>query len=211
MCGIAGFIDPRTADLEATCRAMARALSHRGPDDSGHWVQRDIGLGLAHRRLSIVDLSPAGHQPMRSASGRYEIVFNGEIYNHLALRKQLPSSGAWRGHSDTETLLAAIEAWGLQSALERCVGMFALAIWDRERRVLTLARDRAGEKPLYFGRSGEAFMFGSELKTLRAHPAFRAEVDRNCLALYLRYCYVPEPYSIFCGIRRLPAGTTLEV
>ena len=157
MCGIAGFINPRTADLEATCHAMACALVHRGPDDSGYWVQRDIGLGLAHRRLSIVDLSPAGHQPMRSASGRYEIVFNGEIYNHLALRRQLEDGGAraWRGHSDTETLLAAIDAWGLQSTLQRCVGMFALAIWDRERRVLTLARDRAGEKPLYYGRSGE--------------------------------------------------------
>jgi asparagine synthase (glutamine-hydrolysing) len=148
---------------------------------------------------------------MRSASGRYEIVYNGEIYNHLTLRKQPPISGAWRGHSDTETLLAAVEAWGLQSALQRCAGMFALAIWDRERQVLTLARDRAGEKPLYYGRSGDAFLFGSELKALRAHPAFKAEVDRDCLALYLRYCCVPEPYSIYRGIQRLPAGTTLEV
>jgi len=213
MCGIAGFIDPRTAEPEATCRAMARALVHRGPDDSGYWVQRDIGLGLAHRRLSIVDLSPAGHQPMRSASGRYEIVFNGEIYNHLALRRQLEGGGAraWRGHSDTETLLAAIEAWGVQTALRRCVGMFALAIWDRLRRRLTLARDRLGEKPLYYGRSGQAFLFGSELKALQAHPAFKGEVNRDCLALYLRYSYVPEPYSIFQGIHRLPPATTLEV
>jgi len=213
MCGIAGFIDPRTADPEATCRAMARALVHRGPDDSGYWVERDIGLGLAHRRLSIVDLSPAGHQPMRSSSGRYEIVFNGEIYNHLVLRRQLECSGAhaWCGHSDTETLLAAIEAWGLQTTLQRCVGMFALALWDRERRRLTLARDRLGEKPLYYGHSGQAFLFGSELKALQAHPRFKGEVNRDCLALYLRYSYVPEPYSIFHGIQRLPPATTMEV
>jgi asparagine synthase (glutamine-hydrolysing) len=211
MCGIAGFIDPRIPDPEATCRTMARTLLHRGPDDGGFWVDRDVGLGLAHRRLSIVDLSPAGHQPMRSASGRYVIVFNGEIYNHVALRKQLPSSEVWRGHSDTETLLAAIEAWGLPTALHRCVGMFALALWDRQRRVLTLARDRAGEKPLYYGRSGQTFLFGSELKSLRAHPAFKPEVDRDSLALYLRYCCVPEPYSIYHGVQRLPAGTTLEV
>ena len=213
MCGIAGFIDPLTAEPEATCRAMARALVHRGPDDTGYWVQRDIGLGLAHRRLSIVDLSPAGHQPMRSASGRHEIVFNGEIYNHLALRRQLEDGGAyvWRGHSDTETLLAAIEAWGIQTTLKRCVGMFALAIWDRARRRLTLARDRLGEKPLYYGHSGHAFLFGSELKALQAHPAFKGEVNRDCLALYLRYSYVPEPYSIFHGIHRLPPATTLEV
>jgi asparagine synthase (glutamine-hydrolysing) len=211
MCGIAGFIDPRIPDPEAACRAMADALVHRGPDDWGYHVQRDVGLGLAHRRLSIVDLSPAGHQPMRSAGGRYEIVFNGEIYNHLAIRQQLSGERAWRGYSDTETLLAAIEAWGVLAALRRCVGMFALAIWDRALRRLTLARDRAGEKPLYYGRSGHAFLFASELKSLQTHPAFTAEIDRDCLTLYLRYCYVPEPYSIFQGIRRLPPGTILEV
>src|SRR6516165_5289458 len=141
MCGIAGFIDPRTHDPEFTCRAMARSLLHRGPDDTGHYVQRDVGLGLAHRRLSIVDLSPAGHQPMRSAGGRYEIVFNGEIYNHLEVRQLLQSGAgerAWRGSSDTETLLAAIEVWGVATALRRSVGMFALAVWDRELRRLTL-------------------------------------------------------------------------
>lgn len=214
MCGIAGFISPGLPDPEATCRAMARGLLHRGPDDGGYRVYREIGLGLAHRRLSIVDLSPAGHQPMRSASGRYEIIYNGEIYNHRAIRRQLHGSGCeptWRGHSDTETLLAAIEAWGMQPALRRCVGMFALAVWDRERRRLTLARDRLGEKPLYYGHSGQALLFGSELKALHAHPAFKPDIDRNCLALYLRYGYVPEPYSIFRGIRRLPSGTTLEV
>jgi asparagine synthase (glutamine-hydrolysing) len=214
MCGIAGFISPGLADPESTCRAMARALIHRGPDDSGYRVHRDIGLGLAHRRLAIVDLSPAGHQPMRSPSGRYELIYNGEIYNHQAIRVQLQGSGnepAWRGHSDTETLLAAFEAWGVQSALRRCVGMFALAVWDQERRRLTLARDRLGEKPLYYGHSGQAFLFGSELKALQAHPFFTPEVDRSCLTLYLRYGYVPEPYSVFRGIRRLPPGTTAEV
>ena len=214
MCGIAGFISLGLPDPEATCRAMARALLHRGPDDSGCRVYQDIGLGLAHRRLAIVDLSPAGHQPMRSAGGRYDIIYNGEIYNHLAIRRQLRGGGfepAWRGHSDTETLLAAIEAWGVKSALRRCVGMFALAVWDREHRRLILARDRLGEKPLYYGHSGRAFLFGSELKALQAHPAFRADVDRDCLALYLRHGYVPEPYSIFRGIRRLPPGTTLAV
>jgi len=213
MCGIAGFIAPRTTDPEATCRAMSSSLLHRGPDDSGYWVEKEIGLGLAHRRLSILDLSPAGHQPMSSISGRYQIVFNGEIYNHLVLRRELEcgGAGAWRGHSDTETLLAAIECWGVQATLRRCVGMFALALWDRERRRLTLARDRLGEKPLYYGHSGHAFLFGSELKALRAHPAFKNEVNRDCLALYLRYSYVPEPHSIYDGIYRLPPATTMEV
>jgi len=214
MCGIAGFIFRRGTDLEETCAAMSAALVHRGPDDSGLWVQRDTGLGLAHRRLAVVDLSPTGHQPMLSPSGRYVIAFNGEIYNHQTIRAQLRSSGRepqWRGSSDTETLLAAIEAWGIPSTLRRSVGMFALAVWDRERRRLTLARDRAGEKPLYYGLSGQAFLFGSELKALRAHPAFVGEIDRDSLALYLRYCYVPEPRSIFRGIYRLSPGTFLEV
>jgi asparagine synthase (glutamine-hydrolysing) len=214
MCGIAGFIDPRTPDPQGVCEAMASALLHRGPDDAGCYVQRDVGIGLAHRRLAIIDLSPAGHQPMRSASGRYVIVYNGEIYNHAAIRQQLQQDGAapvWRGGSDTETLLAAIETWGLVPALQRCVGMFALAVWDRELRRLTLARDRLGEKPLYYGRSGQAFLFASELKALHAHPAFDARVNRDNLALYLRYCYVPEPLSIFQGISRLEPGTVLEV
>jgi asparagine synthase (glutamine-hydrolysing) len=193
---------------------MAHTLTHRGPDDSGYYVQRDVGLGLAFRRLAILDLSATGHQPMRSAGGRYEIVFNGEIYNHLAVRQALRSSGCepmWRGTSDTETLLAAIETWGVTAALRHAVGMFALAIWDRQERRLTLARDRIGEKPLYYGRAGQTFLFGSELKALQVHPAFNAEIDRDCLALFLRYCYVPEPYSIYRGFSKLPPGTTLDV
>jgi len=193
---------------------MTCALTHRGPDDFGYWFQRDIGLALGHRRLSIVDLSPAGHQPMASASGRYQITLNGEIYNYASLRAELESQGAapaWRGHSDTEVLLAAIEAWGLRQALERSVGMFALALWDRAERRLRLVRDRAGEKPLYYGRVGSAFLFGSELKALRAYPGFHAEIDRGTLTLFLRHNYVPEPRSIYRGIQRVPAGTILEV
>jgi asparagine synthase (glutamine-hydrolysing) len=193
---------------------MTGALAHRGPDDRGYWYQRDLGLAMGHRRLSIVDLSPAGHQPMGSASGRYWITLNGEIYNYASLRAELESQGAapaWRGHSDTEVLLAAIEAWGLRQALERSVGMFALALWDRAHRRLSLARDRAGEKPLYYGRVGPAFLFGSELKALRAYPGFHAEIDRGCLALFLRHNYVPEPRSIYRGVQRVPAGTIVEV
>ena len=214
MCGIAGFIDGRAQDMDVACAAMTGALAHRGPDDRGYWYQRDVGLAMGHRRLSIVDLSPAGHQPMGSASGRYRITLNGEIYNYASLRAELESQGAapaWRGHSDTEVLLAAIEAWGLRRALERSVGMFALALWDRAHRRLSLARDRAGEKPLYYGRIGPAFLFGSELKALRAYPGFHAEIDRGCLALFLRHNYVPEPHSISHGIPRVPAGTIIEV
>ena len=214
MCGIAGLIDRTVSDLDGVCAAMVATLTHRGPDDFGYWIERDVGLAMGHRRLSIVDLSPAGHQPMASASGRYQITLNGEIYNHAALRAGLESSGAapaWRGHSDTETLLAAIEAWGLRRALQNSVGMFALALWDREQRQLSLARDRAGEKPLYFGRAGGAFLYGSELKALQAHPGFDAEIDRGCLALFLRHNYVPEPGCIYRGIERVPAGTIVEI
>jgi asparagine synthase (glutamine-hydrolysing) len=215
MCGIAGFIDRTVRDLEGTCAAMTATLTHRGPDDGGCFTQRDSGVALGHRRLSILELTAAGHQPMTSASGRFTVVYNGEIYNHLAIRDELDfqpgGAQAWRGHSDTETLLAAVEVWGLRETLRRCCGMFALALWDRQRRVLSLARDRAGEKPLYYGRCGTAFLFGSELKALQAHPAFDAQVDRGSLALLLQHCYVPEPLSIFHGIRRLPPGSTLEI
>ncbi len=194
--------------------SMANSIRHRGPDDDGVWVDEDAGIALGHRRLSILDLSPAGHQPMASASGRYVIAFNGEIYNHLELRQALREPGygsVWRGHSDTETLLAAFESWGLEETLRRVVGMFAIALWDRELRTLTLARDRMGEKPLYYGWQGDTFLFGSELKALKAHPAFHADIDRGALALLLRYNYVPAPYSIYAGIQKLPAGTYIQL
>ncbi|MDE2382835.1 MAG: asparagine synthase (glutamine-hydrolyzing), partial [Xanthomonadaceae bacterium] len=216
MCGLTGFWQPDAAadQLAPLAQAMASRIAHRGPDDHGVWTDTGAGLALAHRRLSVLDLSPAGHQPMLSASGRWVIAFNGEIYNHLALRKQLEASHAapaWRGHSDTETLLAGIEAWGVEETLKRSVGMFAIALWDRERRELWLARDRLGEKPLYYGWQGNTFLFGSELKALRAHPAFNAAVDRGALALLLRHNYVPDPHSIWQGIHKLPPGTWLKL
>jgi asparagine synthase (glutamine-hydrolysing) len=193
---------------------MGDRIAHRGPDDADVWFDEAAGIGLSHRRLAIVDLSPAGHQPMSSASGRWVIAFNGEIYNHAALREDLERSGLapdWRGHSDTETLLASIEAWGLEATLVRSVGMFALALWDRQGRVLRLARDRLGEKPLYVGRAGPVLLFGSELKALRAHPEWRGEVDRDALTAFFRYGYVPAPASIHRGVSKLPAGTVLTV
>lgn len=210
MCGIAGFLHHVGGDSARHVNNMSAVLVHRGPDDAGHWVDTADGIALAHRRLSILDLSPAGHQPMQSASGRYVIAFNGEIYNHLAIRKDLESAGhapAWRGHSDTETMLAAIEAWGIEPALKGFVGMFAIALWDRTDRVLFLARDRLGEKPLYYGWWNGTFLFGSELKSLRAYPGFGAEIDRGALALFMRHNCVPEPYSIYHGIRKLVPGT----
>jgi asparagine synthase (glutamine-hydrolysing) len=214
VCGIAGFFasaSPRDADtLRARGLAMADAIVHRGPDDGDVWVDPAAGLALAHRRLSILDLSPAGHQPMPSASGRYVVAFNGEIYNHLELRGMLGAQ-AWRGHSDTETLLACIEAWGIDITLSRLTGMFAFALWDRTRRELALARDRLGEKPLYYGWQGGTFLFGSELKALAAHPVWRAEVDRDALALFMRYGYVPLPYSIWRGVRKLLPGSYLTL
>ena len=207
MCGIAGFITMGVeADLRQQVRRMADALEHRGPDDSGEWVDAETGVALGHRRLSIIDLSPAGHQPMQSASGRYIFIFNGEIYNHLALRKELEDI-SWRGHSDTETLLVAFEQWGIETALQKSVGMFAFALWDRQDRALILGRDRLGEKPLYYGWQNKSFLFGSELKALRVHRDFCAEIDRNVLALYLRHNYIPAPYSIYRGLYKLEPGT----
>lgn len=217
MCGLAGFLslaNRQASFLEMDAAAMANAIRHRGPDDSGTWVDQAAGIGLGHRRLSVLDLSPAGHQPMVSSGGRYVIVFNGEIYNHLALRKTLQESrndSKWRGHSDTETLLAAFECWGVAKTLRALVGMFAIALWDRHDRVLTLARDRMGEKPLYYGWQGNNFLFGSELKALKAHPAFNAKIDRGALALLLRHNYVPAPYSIYAGICKLTPGTFLQL
>jgi asparagine synthase (glutamine-hydrolysing) len=217
MCGIAGCWEPEGAPrdtLAARARAMADSLLHRGPDTDGVWVDERAGVALGFRRLAILDLSPQGHQPMRSADGRYVIVFNGEIYNYLTLRASLEEEGhapTWRGHSDTEVMLAAFCAWGVERTLERLVGMFAFALWDSQERTLHLARDRLGEKPLYYGWAGNAFVFGSELKALRAHPGFRREVDREALALYLRYGYVPTPWSIYRGVRKLPPAAHLAL
>lgn len=210
MCGLTGFIEPGRADSERIAAGMASALRHRGPDDSGTWVDGEQGIAFAHRRLSVLDVSAAGHQPMASPGGRYVVAFNGEIYNHLELRDLLPGV-AWRGHSDTETLLAAVEAWGVEGALKRLSGMFAFALWDRSAKVLTLARDRLGEKPLYYGWQGGAFLFASELTAMRAHPAWRGEVDRGALGLYVRYGFVPGPFSIIGGIRKLLPGHYLQM
>jgi asparagine synthase (glutamine-hydrolysing) len=218
MCGIAGFIDcSRTlgsAALQDTVMRMANTLHHRGPDDEGCWVDAETGLALGFRRLSIIDLSPEGHQPMLSATGRYIVAFNGEIYNHADLRQELSDGRgdtAFRGHSDTEVMLAAIERWGMEQAVRRFVGMFAFAVWDRQERLLYLGRDRIGEKPLFYGWMAETFLFGSELKALRAHPAFRSEIDRDALASYTRYGYVPAPYAIYKSIHKLIPGTLLTL
>jgi asparagine synthase (glutamine-hydrolysing) len=217
MCGIAGFVDLGTRTSaengESLARRMADALRHRGPDDAGVWSDAGAGAFLAHRRLSILDLSPAGHQPMSSVSGRYILVFNGEIYNHGDIRKELDglASRSWRGHSDTEVVLAAIDQWGMRGALDRFVGMFAIALWDRRESELTLARDRAGEKPIFWGRFGDIVLFGSELKALRAHPGFKAEVDREALALFLRHSCVPAPHCIYRGVRKVQPGTLIRL
>lgn len=209
MCGIAGLIadGPLDSAERAHLTAMTHAIRHRGPDDSGQWFDNDRGVGLGHRRLAIIDLSPAGHQPMASASGRYVIVYNGEIYNHRELRTRLEREGhapSWAGHSDTEVMLACIDAWGLQSTLTELNGMFAFALWDRRQGELILARDRAGEKPLYYGMQNGYLLFASELKAIAAHPAFEATIDRNAVASFMHLGYVPAPNSIWQGIYKLP-------
>jgi asparagine synthase (glutamine-hydrolysing) len=213
MCGIVGFYGRSSAAKPAAdlVRRMATTIAHRGPDDEGVWTDSEAGIALAQRRLAIVDLSLAGRQPMVSAGGQFVIVFNGEIYNHSEIRKELDADGPehWRGHSDTEVLLAAIRCWGVNGALQRCVGMFALAVWDRKHRTLTLARDRLGEKPLYYGWIGGSFAFASELKALRAYPGWSQDIDRNSLALMMRHGYVPAPYTIFQGIAKLKPGHIL--
>jgi asparagine synthase (glutamine-hydrolysing) len=233
MCGLAGYLEVTghsTKAAEATVAAMAQRIVHRGPDDQGVWTDADRGVALAHRRLSILELSQLGHQPMVSTSGRYVITFNGEIYNHWNLRRELEKRGdphlrplpeteevrpGWRGHSDTETLLAGIEAWGLEATLKKSIGMFAIALWDRQTHMLFLARDRMGEKPLYYGWQGSGnervFLFGSELKALEAHPAFSADIDRAALCLLLRHSYIPAPYSIYRGVSKLEPGCLLSI
>jgi len=217
MCGLTGFLGgpwpSGKGGATALLRGMSGRIGHRGPDHEAFWLDDEARIALGHRRLAIVELSPAGDQPMHSPSGRYVIVYNGELYNHLDLRRELHEVGHrfnWRGHSDTETLLAAIDVWGVAEALKRSIGMFAFALWDRQARQLTLARDRIGEKPLYYGWQGEAesaaFLFGSELKALAAHPSFEGEISREALSLYMRHLCVPAPYSIYRGINKLMPG-----
>ncbi|MCF6168477.1 asparagine synthase (glutamine-hydrolyzing) [Lutibacter sp.] len=211
MCGITGFISKEKIDIEKTLTNMVSQLYHRGPDDKGIWIDRENSIGLGHTRLSILDLTQAGHQPMISNSGRYVIIFNGEIYNHLAIREALDTKIKikWKGHSDTETLLNAIAQWGIDTTLKKCVGMFAFAIWDNDTKEIILARDRMGEKPLYYGWINNNFVFASELKSLKQFPGFKKEIDRNSLALYLRYSAVPEPFSIYKDIYKLESGCYL--
>ena len=203
----------READwLRHTVIAMADALQHRGPDDHGVWVDAETGVALGHRRLSVIDLSSHGHQPMISADGRFVLTFNGEIYNYQSLRKELEACNyPFEGHSDTEVLLAGIVNWSLVETLRRANGMFALAVWDRQEHMLTLARDRAGKKPLYYGWCDGTFLFASELKALRKHPAFIPNVDRDALGLYVRYSWMPAPFTIFSGIYQLPAASLLRM
>jgi len=191
---------------------MTQELRHRGPDDSGTWVDARWGMALGHRRLSIVDLSRHGHQPMRSACGRFRIVYNGEIYNHALLRKELEGLGhRFRGHSDTEVLVESLAEWGIGDTVRRLIGMFAFAVWDQRRSRMTLVRDRIGIKPVYYGWVNGCLLFGSELKAIRAHPAFHADIDRGAVARLLRHGYIPAPHSIYRGIQKLPAGTMLVV
>lgn len=218
MCGIAGFINSTSLwsvdQRKAVARKMAEAIAHRGPDDDGVWVEENLGVALAHRRLSIIDLSEHGHQPMVSVSGRYVIAFNGEIYNFSELRSELGRAGAvvaWRGHSDTEVFLAACELWGVEEAIRRSNGMFAIAIWDSHERCLVLIRDRVGEKPLYYGWVGKALVFGSELKAIESYPEFESNVDQISVAMFLRFGYVPAPRSIYEGIQKLRPGEILRI
>lgn len=212
MCGIAGFWLRKETGREPTelLRCMGNTLAHRGPDDSGIFFDKNAGLGLSFRRLSIIDLTAEGRQPMVSASSRYTIIFNGEVYNYEAIRAELGPQ-QWRGHSDTEVMLAAIERWGLEAAVRRFVGMFAFALWDGFERRLHLVRDRIGIKPLYYGHVEGSFVFASELKALRTFPGFQAAIDRDSLAAYMRYAYVPAPHSIYKGIHKLPPGHILSL
>ena len=216
MCGICGFLDLKhhrnNETLTADVMGMADTLRHRGPDDCGSWVDAEAGVALGFRRLSILDLSETGKQPMVSASGNFVIVYNGEIYNFGELRHELEQTGSvFRGRSDTEVLLAAFDRWGVEESLQRANGMFAFALWDRSTRTLTLARDRVGKKPLYYGRCGNGFLFSSELKAMQAYPGFQCEIDRTALGLLVKYAWIPSPHTIFTDIRKLAAGTWLTI
>ncbi|WP_313065587.1 asparagine synthase (glutamine-hydrolyzing), partial [Achromobacter animicus] len=212
MCGIVGIWGPLGNKAQVLADSCRR-IRHRGPDSNGFWEDADAGIALAHVRLAILDLTEAGHQPMTSACGRYVMVFNGEVYNHLDIRKQLEESAlapAWRGHSDTETLLAGFTALGIEATLQASVGMFAIALWDKASRKLVLARDRMGEKPLYYGYSNSELVFASELKGLMPIPGFGRNLNRNALASFMRHNYIPAPQSIYEGIAKLPPGTWIE-
>jgi asparagine synthase (glutamine-hydrolysing) len=217
MCGISGAFFREEGSRESlleTAISMSGCVVHRGPDDAGEFADARSGLAFGFRRLAIIDLTPAGHQPMESASGRYVVMLNGEVYNFETLRDELARTGRapeWRGHSDTEVLLAAFEAYGVDAAVQRFVGMFAIALWDRQEQVLHLIRDRIGVKPLYYAFFGRSVLFGSELKSLAANPAFRPQIAPGAVALYARYGYVPAPFTIYESVWKLPPGTILSV
>ncbi len=215
MCGITGIFGNLSKDvLSESVHKMSETLIHRGPNDGGIWVDCEDGIAFGHRRLSILDLSSAGSQPMTSVCGRFVVVFNGEIYNHLHLRRKMESlfgSISWRGHSDTETLVYLFSKWGIEETIKHLVGMFAIAVWDKKTKKISLIRDRVGEKPLYYGWSNQVFFFGSELKSLRAYKGFNNLVDRNALSLYMQYMYVPTPYSIYENIYKLEPGCILQI
>ncbi len=213
MCGFAGFWSPRGDRGDAAIlREMTDSIAHRGPDDEGAWCDNAQGIAVGFRRLSILELSPLGHQPMASVDERYQITFNGEIYNHLEIRAELEALGErFRGHSDTEVLLAALVHWGLEATLARCAGMFAIALWDRDTKTLSLVRDRFGEKPLYYTQAGNTLIYGSELKALRCHPLWRGTIDRNALALYFRHNYMPAPWTIYEDVRKVIPGTIVRI
>ncbi len=216
MCGIAGFLNVRAAqfstDATRISAAMNRSLRHRGPDDDGMWIDAEAGVCLIHRRLSIVDLSPTGHQPMVSTDGRFVVTYNGEVYNFPDIRKELEGSGViFRGSSDTEVILESIASLGLGATLSRVIGMFAIALWDRRERTLTLVRDRLGIKPLYWAKFGRLFLFGSELKALRAHPGWAPRIDRTAVASFMRHNYIPAPQTIYECVHKLGPGTVLTL
>ena len=216
MCGITGLVDFQHSlggdELKRVVSAMTETLIHRGPDAGAVWVDQAAGVALGHRRLAILDLSPAGSQPMASADGRFVVVYNGEGYNAGELRAELAASGVhFRGHSDTEVLVEGFAAWGVDETIRRFNGMFAFAAWDRAERRLMLGRDRLGIKPLYWGKLGGRLLFGSELKALRACPGWSPEIDRNAVAAFLRHNYVPAPHSIYAGLSKLEPGKLLVV
>ena len=216
MCGIAGFLTGISCgiarELADVSSAMNACLQHRGPDDQGVWIDEECGVALAHRRLSILDLTPAGHQPMISADGRYVIIYNGEIYSHQPIATELAARGhKFNGHSDTEVIVNAFAVNGIEATLKRMIGMFAIALWDRRERSLILIRDRLGIKPLYWAKFGKLFLFGSELKALRAHPGWNAEIDHNAVAAFMRHNYIPAPHTIYRGVHKLEPGTILTL